>query len=285
MKLYPYEYAVLRYVHDPVTQEALNIGVLVYSKDGKFLELMASLLFGRLSEAFAGFDGPAYRTIIQHLNAKTSLVTSQMFSGNWLVEPSERIVDILPSILLPNDSSFEFCSIGSGVTPDFKNTLESLYARFVTRYIKSDDDDATRDDSTIWKVFASALSERHVMQELHPKTIETPTFEYEFDFAWKNHRWHPLQPLSFDLKVPHSIHQKANRWIGNLSILRKNQELGTVYFLIGKAQSHSPAVQKAYSNAVTNMRDLENVEIYEEDRAEEFARRIAQSIEQHKHDG
>jgi hypothetical protein len=122
-----------------------------------------------------------------------------------------------------------------------------------------------------------------LFQELEPKIIKTPNFEYEFDHACKNEKWHPLEPISLDLQKAASIHNKANRWIGNVAILRKSGELGKVYFLVGKSHSSSIDVQEAYQNAITNMRyGIENIEIFEDDHAEEFASKLAGEIAAHK---
>lgn len=33
----PYSFSILRYVHDPVTQEFINIGVAVYARESGFI--------------------------------------------------------------------------------------------------------------------------------------------------------------------------------------------------------------------------------------------------------
>jgi hypothetical protein len=43
-----YSYSVLRYMHDAVTQEFINIGVAVYSPEGKFFDAICTTSYRRI---------------------------------------------------------------------------------------------------------------------------------------------------------------------------------------------------------------------------------------------
>ena len=43
-----YSYSVLRYMHDAVTQELINIGVAVYSPEGKFFDAICTTSYRRI---------------------------------------------------------------------------------------------------------------------------------------------------------------------------------------------------------------------------------------------
>ncbi|MGO9273834.1 MAG: DUF3037 domain-containing protein [Terriglobia bacterium] len=57
----PYTFSVLRYVHDPVTTEFVNVGVALYAPDAKYLSAICTphyaRLSDRLSEMFGRVDG------------------------------------------------------------------------------------------------------------------------------------------------------------------------------------------------------------------------------------
>ncbi len=38
----PFQFAVLRYIHDPATQEFLNVGIVVYSKEARYIRAQVS---------------------------------------------------------------------------------------------------------------------------------------------------------------------------------------------------------------------------------------------------
>ena len=46
-----YSFSVLRYVHDPVTQEFINIGVAVFSPEAKYLRAICTTSYGRITRA------------------------------------------------------------------------------------------------------------------------------------------------------------------------------------------------------------------------------------------
>ena len=43
-----YTFSVLRYIHDPVTQEFANIGVALYAPEAKYLSAICTPHYGRL---------------------------------------------------------------------------------------------------------------------------------------------------------------------------------------------------------------------------------------------
>jgi len=59
-----------------------------------------------------------------------------------------------------------------------------------------------------------------------PKTIvsKSKDDEIEFQHAWKNHEWHCIEPVSFDLLEADSIKDKAHRWLGQISSVQDSAE-------------------------------------------------------------
>ncbi len=62
-----YQYSVARYLHDPSTGEALNIGIVLYCAAAVYLKARLNGRFKRLSDAFAGFNGDQYRSTINRI--------------------------------------------------------------------------------------------------------------------------------------------------------------------------------------------------------------------------
>ena len=55
-----YEFSVLRYTYDPLTQEFINVGVVVHSPNARFLKARVNTNYGRASKVFRRIDGARY---------------------------------------------------------------------------------------------------------------------------------------------------------------------------------------------------------------------------------
>lgn len=275
-----YQYAVLRYVHDPLTQEFLNVGVLLYAPEARHLGLLATDKYSRLSDAFLHINGSDFRSFMQALARRVESIRRRWEKNDWVSPPPDAIDTVLPQIMLPDDSSYVFGGIGGGITDDPVQELQNLYDRFVKRYMESEEK-TRRDDKQVLQIYLNEFRKREIVEHLQPKRIETGKFFYDFDLAWKNERWHPFEPVSFDLAQEGSIQNKASRWIGNIASMRKSSELGTVYLLVGKPQDSQ--LQDAYENALYNLREsVEGVRLVEENEAGQFSNEIARIIQEHE---
>ena len=62
----PYSFSVLRYVHDPVTQEFVNIGVALYSQQVGFLRAICTTRYARITQMFTSIDGNRFRQLARY---------------------------------------------------------------------------------------------------------------------------------------------------------------------------------------------------------------------------
>jgi hypothetical protein len=65
-----YTFSVLRYVHDPVTAEFVNIGVALYAPAVKYLNAICTSHYRRLSVVFDPIDGDHFREITRFLESR-----------------------------------------------------------------------------------------------------------------------------------------------------------------------------------------------------------------------
>jgi hypothetical protein len=110
--------------------------------------------------------------------------------------------------------------------------------------------------------------------------LTTPEVEVKFNHAFKNEKWHVLQPLSMDYKRKENIQNKATRWLGNAVALEATPELGTLYLLLG------PPVLETHRVAYTKAKNLLHKikikhELIEENEAENFADEISEYMRKH----
>lgn len=279
----PFQFAVLRYIHDSFTGEFLNVGVAFYCQNPAFFKVRLLQKYSRITNAFPLADGEFYRRYISSLQTKFDRVAEKVNSEQTTLEPwlPDRIEELLNQVLPPDDSSIQFGELQGGMTDDLDATYEDVYKRLVETHLPHEENES-RSDVDVWGIFSKMFREQNVIRHLRPTVIRADSQDIEFEHAWKNGRWKVLQPLSFDLIHPGSINKKAWQYFGMDVILQKSKELNTLYYLLGKPRREDNAVLNAYAKAKDLLGTGENakkIHLIEEDEAEDFAREIAPKIE------
>jgi hypothetical protein len=70
MSLERYSFCFLRYVHEPLSGEFANVGVLLWAPQSRFLGFRASKKFQRLSHFFHGFQQQDHRQLISRIDTQ-----------------------------------------------------------------------------------------------------------------------------------------------------------------------------------------------------------------------
>lgn len=130
----PYSFSILRYVHDPVTQEFVNIGVAVYSGEAGFLRAKCATHYARITRMFAKIDGNRFRDLTRYVQEKIGEIGVSLPSA-LPFEPRLAIEQLLAKVLPPDDSSVQFSHAGVGLTHDLDKTVAELFERYVNRYV------------------------------------------------------------------------------------------------------------------------------------------------------
>jgi DUF3037 family protein len=277
-KAYPYTYCVLRYVHDTTSSEYVNVGVVLYAPEARYLSAQCRQTYGRLSKVFPGVNSEHFKSLMRYIQARLEEQGERVASELPLTRPS-NVLEFAHAILPRDDSSLQWSPAGSGRTDDPAAALERLFDRMVSRY---DERPATpvRDDEDVWRHFKRNLEERRVLQHFQPKRIAVQDDELEFQYAWKNGVWHCLEPLSFDLTASESIREKAHRWLGQLASLREAADRFKVYLLVGAPQQEQ--LQPAFINALSILGKIPgDKEIVLERDAPDLAARFAHDVASH----
>ena len=81
MSKIPYSFSVLRYVHDPVTQEFANIGVVLYSRSARYLDAMCTVNYGRISNMFGEIDGNKFRQTTRYVQDRLRNLGAELRAG------------------------------------------------------------------------------------------------------------------------------------------------------------------------------------------------------------
>ena len=267
----PYTYAILRYRHDPIAGEQINVGVVLYAARSQFLRAHFRKAYGRIAKVFPDVNGRELRKALSRIERAFEV---ELKSEPVLFSGSLNVLNFAHRVVGVDDSSLVWSEMGSGVTSDPLKTLESLHRRFIGQYDRTDDH--RRQDADVWKPFRERLLERKISDIFERKVIHSPRNDVEFDHAWKNGIWHCIQPLSFDLSTPDGIQEKAARWVGQMVGLSKAEERFKSYFLVGAPSD--VRMQNAYVRAIEFLREAPEAEVILEDEMEQFADTISDKV-------
>jgi hypothetical protein len=271
-----YSTIILRYVHDVVTGEFANIGVVLYAPEQRFLEARFATSYERLNAIFLKIDHLHFRALMRYMANRFEQIGGEIRDGLH-IQPVNALSEIVKQVLPPDDSSLQWSQQGGGVTDDPARVLAELYKRMVERFI-ADATQVSRSDEEIAKPFKSKLGK--AVARLSEKTIETKDYQYDFNFAWRNDIWHLYEPVSFDLVDSNSIREKANRWLGRGVALNDAKERFKIHFLLGEPQQ--PETKKAFENALHLLQKIPaQKELVREGEMEDFAEHVAQEIVRH----
>jgi len=279
-----YSYCVLRYVHDPVAGEAINVGVLFYARDVNYVRFLSEPRTRALSGLFAGFDRDSFQSFLGHLNSAVQRLQFQLTDAARGMfgpgTPPADVGEIARVLLADNDLRFGFGSIGAGVTRDVVGASQAIFERMVLRQRPQKKRHQRRDDDAVWGSFQAEARLLGITKVLGPHIVITPEFPIAFDHAFPNEKWHAIEPLSFDYADADDIQKQATRWLGNGLLLGLNPDFGGLYLLLGEPELAS---QKGdFIKACNVLRRLPiKPKIYREDQAKEMAEEIAAFMKEH----
>jgi hypothetical protein len=272
-----YNTITLRYMHDVVTGEFANIGVVLYSPDQRFLEARFTTSYERLNAIFLKIDHLHHRALMRYMANRFEEIAADIRDGLHIL-PVTALNEIVRQVLPPDDSSLQWSDPGGGFTEEPSKTLDELYKRFVERYMAGAEQ-ASRSDEEIAKPFKAKLG--RMAAKLTEKKITTTDYQYDFRFAWKNEIWHLYEPVSFDLVDPGSIREKANKWLGRGVALNDAEDRFKIHFLLGEPRQEE--TKKAFENAIHLLGKMPGQkELVRENQLDQFAEHVAGEIGNHE---
>lgn len=277
-----FQYSILRYIHDSFTGEFLNVGLAFYCPEIQVFKAKFLHKYSRITATFPEADGELFRRYSSHLQNKTDNITESFIKEKQKLDPElpKKISEILPNILVHDDSSMQFGPIFEGCAEDPDNTFIDLFSRLIEQYLPQEER-GTFNEEEIWNLFSGPLKERNAISKLSPIKIKTEVDEIELEHGWKNGRWKAIQPLSFDLVRAGSIHNKARQYLGTNVILSYNQDFAKLYYLLGRPRKDDPSLQSAYDRAKEILKlgiPDSKIELVEEKDMQNFAKRISEEI-------
>lgn len=279
---YAYSYAVLRYVHDITTAEFVNVGVVLFCPETRFMFAMCRTTSERPKQVFPSLDIQAFRMLMQKVADRFSILSEQA-TNQLPLDQCTLLTDWAHRVVPPDDSSLRWSAVGHGLSADPSATLNQLFERFV-RHHDRQLGSVRRDDEKVWRNFSKALEQRNVLRHFVPHTFIAKDDEIQFERAWKNGQWHCLAPISFDYATEETIRDKAHKWLGQLvSVGASNKDLH-LYFLVGEPSEKN--LMPAFTSALNILQKSDLVvEVFKESEALLLSERLAERVEKHLQTG
>jgi hypothetical protein len=276
-----YNYVVLRYIHDVVSGEFVNFGIVIVAPDVFFARAICTPKYQRISRFFQGVSGKHFRDVSMYLQTKIDQLAGSLSAK---ISPSEfpaTAEQLIAEVLPKDDSSFQVSELKGGIADheQVEALADELYERFVERYDRPQEPKSKNEDD-VWRSFRPALERSRLSSVFHPHVIHSPHYEFEFKKVFQNGRLHVCQPISFDLASEDQISEKALLWYGRIAQLNEGNEQFKAYFLVGKPSESG--LLRSYDNAKQILDEVPaEHQTFEEAGAEEFADTVQRELQAH----
>lgn len=274
-----FQYQIVRYMHDRVTSEFVNVGIILYQPETHFLSAKFVNKFSRISQFFLDVNGQYILSTIRHFEREINKVSKQL---DELFTDFNSLEEITNSILPKDDSALICSELLNGLDIKAESALSDLFERLVSKYNQEIDKDS-HDDKYVWrKVYKQYFDKYEITNKLKPHTVKTTNHDHiEFDKAWKNGAWNCYQTLSFDLKRTDTIKGKVYKWSGIISELEKSNEKLNLYFLTVGSKQHR-TIHKFIEDTLGNRNGKHlSVTLIKENQADKFVASVKKDIEEH----
>lgn len=273
-----YQYQIIRYQHDHFTGEFVNVGVVVYSKENRFLKSKTTSKYQRITHMFPEANG---KWIIRVLNAFNSRLIRVAKELDELYSPSEQLEVITNEIFIRDNNAIQLSEVKSAIDIDLEAALKDLYNSQVEKYLPLKDNNQSLLDDDVWKLKYKTYFEKYgIDKRLKSHEVQVPKDIISFDKSWKNEIWHCYEPLSFMLKESDSVKDKVYKWAGKLQGLQQSKEPLHLTLMTSISPKHKELMSFINEYLKISSENL-TVDIVTDDRAENLARDIKKKMELH----
>jgi hypothetical protein len=217
-----YQYQLLKYIHDHFTGEFVNVGVVIYSPEDRYLDCQVLRKYQRLTSFFPDANGRLLIRVLRNFESRINHVSKSL---NELFKPSESLESITNNILPRDNSSLQLSQVKLALDVDLHAALDDLYNDLVVKYIPDAGANDSLNDEDVWKLkYKSHFEKYQLSSKLTTHNVRTKNDIFAFDKAWKNHIWHCYEPVSFALQNKESIKDKVYKWAGKIQGIQQANE-------------------------------------------------------------
>ncbi len=250
-----YSYTTLRYVHDVVTGEFVNVGVVLFAPATGAFKYKVRTTVGRLKGVFPDIDRASFGAAMQAMRRGFEQIAREQHNSGFLGSQDDAAA-VARKAVTPDDSALQLAPCGTGLTEDPDRTLNQLYDRLVARYDVRHRQ--CRSDEDVWRPVRQQLAARNLADRLQATAIRGTVDDIVFPHAWKNGQWRVYEPISFDLADADGIKAKARERLGHLSAVVADgaAEPFKAHFIVGAPQNQ--ALMGAFQTAIAILQQAPN---------------------------
>jgi hypothetical protein len=274
-----YQYQIIRYIHDRITGEFVNVGLLMFEPTSNFLECKVITKYSRISHFFGEINGSFLLATLKQFQNQVAEI-SKSFEEFCSNRDFKDISSVTNHLLPKDDSALIATDVKFGIDLRVEAAFDDLYHRIIEMYTHEVEQDLHTDYYAWQKVYKNHFDKFGITQKLKKHSIKTEKDTIDFDKAWKNGVWNCYQALSFDLKKADSIKGKVYKWSGVLKELETSKEEMKLYFLTTTPKVDDHDLRNFIKSTLTDIHtnNIEVSVITEED-AEKFAAKVRRDME------
>jgi hypothetical protein len=273
-----YSASYLRYVHDPVTGEFANVGVLVWAPLSRELHFVGTARTQRLGRFFHDFCDEDHQKIMSYARREFSILAEKLrklaelpFDLN-----TSRARDLGLMVIPFDDATYQWSPSFGGYALDAKAIAEEIFQEAIGVHQKKAPGSARRSDHVIYKEYYQATFEsEQVKPFIQSHLIQAPRVAYEFPRAYQNGVWNCFEIVSLDYQNVETIEKRGLEWESRVRHLQDSSEKAKIHLLLGKP---SEGLQREYAKAKDLMSSASNAEIIEEDAAADFCKELMEKV-------
>ena len=272
----PFQYQIQRYLHDRVTGEFVNVGVVVFSKEDAFLKARVITRYKRISQFYGEFDGHFILKTLKNIQVQCDSLSGDADNFNGKTAIQQLTSQILPT----DDSALYFTEPKTSIDINPETLLDELFNRLIDIYTKENADTLNADEKA-WKgIYKQYFEKYKITHKLTEHSVKTSIDEIKFDKAWKNGVWHCYQTVSFDLKTADAIKDKVYKWVGKVNQIKTSKEGLNLYLLTSAPKEHTEL--NAFVDTILQFDANQNVKVtvIKENEADQFALEVKREMEE-----
>lgn len=133
-----YEYQILRYRHDAVSGEFVNIGVVFFDVDNRILRTRIAEKHERILQFFGQVSSAFLLKTTKHIENEFNKIAQDLANGKNISFKS--IKKITSSVLPINDNGLFFSEVHKGWHFNFYSAFDATFDRLVGRYNRNKND-------------------------------------------------------------------------------------------------------------------------------------------------
>lgn len=271
----PYQFVVLRYVHDVTAGEFVNIGVVLWSPTDGFFSKVTDR-YSRLSAFFPDFDGLAYRALVRHVTRALNQASKMVSEAQMPLVSTQQpeFAQILNSLVSKDSTVLQWSGVLGGATSDPAARFVALYEEFVGQF-EHTEVRPRRHETQIRTTIDRAFRRHGLVEVSRDITLVTTEYDHTFPYGWVNGQQHVLEPISLDYLNSTDVIEKANKWTGRLHTLSH----GNTFQFTGVVAAPDESLRESYEKAVAILERAPNVRrIVRDSNVDEVAEMIAADL-------